>query len=84
MAMLDADRTAAMRQFAKKIFQEVGTTANMDTVELKAAVDAVDGWVDANQASYNTALPVPFKTTATAQQKALLLVYVVMKREGLI
>lgn len=84
MAMLDADRTATMRQFAKKIFQEVGTTANMDTVELKAAVDAVDGWVDANQASYNTALPVPFKTTATAQQKALLLVYVVMKREGLI
>jgi len=84
MVMTNTDRIAVMRQFAKKIFQDAKATANMDTVELKAAVDAVDGWVDANRGPYNNALPAPFKTTATPQQKALLLTYVVMKREGLI
>lgn len=48
--------------------------------DLKAAVDATDVWVDANTASYNNALPVTFRDNATADQKSLLLVAVVMMR----
>lgn len=45
-----------------------------------AAVNAVDDWVDQNQAAYNAALPEPFKTWATQRQKASLLAWVVQER----
>jgi len=45
-----------------------------------AAVNAADDWVEANQASYNTALPEPFKTWATPRQKSLVLMQVVLRR----
>jgi hypothetical protein len=51
--------------------------------DLTAAVVAADAWATANAASYNAALSDPFKSNATAQQKALLLAYVCLKRAGL-
>ena len=48
--------------------------------ELRAAVDAVDAWVEANAASYNSAIPQPARGALSAQQKAQLLMYVVTKR----
>jgi len=48
--------------------------------DLRAAVNAVDDWVDTNAAAYNTALPQPFRGDATAAQKALVLQFVVSKR----
>jgi hypothetical protein len=45
-----------------------------------AAVNATDDWADANQASYNAALPEPFATWATPRQKASLLAWVVQER----
>lgn len=51
---------------------------------LVAAVSAVDAWATTNAASYNTALPDPFKTSASAAQKNLLLAYVCMRRAGVI
>ena len=48
--------------------------------ELKAAVDAADQWVSDNQASFNTALPTEFKTSGTAEQKAMLLMYIITRR----
>lgn len=50
--------------------------------DLAAAVSAADTWADTNAASYNSALPLPFRTTATSQQKAILLALVAMKRTG--
>jgi len=47
---------------------------------LQAAVDAVDGWLDANAASLNAAIPVEARTTLTVKQKAQLLVYVIRRR----
>lgn len=52
--------------------------------DLTAAVAAVDTWATANASSYNTALPDPFKTSANAAQKNILLAYVCMKRAGVI
>lgn len=50
--------------------------------ELAAAASAADAWADANAASYNAALPQPFRGTATAGQKALLLAAVALRRAG--
>lgn len=36
---------------------------------LKAAIDATDNWIEANFASYNAALPQPFRGSATLKQK---------------
>jgi hypothetical protein len=56
------------------------TLAGILKADLQAAVDAADGWVDANAASYNSALPATFRVNATSGQKALLLAAVVLMR----
>jgi len=48
--------------------------------ELRAAVEAVDGWVDDNAAAYNVALPTAARTGLTANQKARLLLAVAAAR----
>jgi hypothetical protein len=50
--------------------------------DLLAAVAAVDTWVDDNATAYNSALPLAFRTEATAVQKAALLGYVIWRRIG--
>lgn len=54
--------------------------AALSKADLRAAVDAADAWIDANRASYNSALPLPARTTLTAPQKARLLALVILKR----
>lgn len=58
----------------------VGETIAVTKTDLKAALDAIDNWVDANAASFNTAIPQPARANLTAAQKARLLMYVVRKR----
>ncbi len=82
--MTEQQRTETMRTWVNKEFVEKQMLANLDTVEIKAAVDTTDTWIDNNEASFNTALPEPFKSTATAEQKTLMFDYVAMKRSGLI
>jgi hypothetical protein len=48
--------------------------------DLQAAVAAVDDWVVANAASFNTAIPLAARNALTAAQKARLLMYVVKRR----
>lgn len=55
---------------------------NFSKVDIRAAIDACDAWCTANAASYNAALPQPFRTGASATQKALLLAYVCVRRAG--
>ncbi len=52
--------------------------------DLRAAVDAADDWVEANSASFNTAIPLPARSELTARQKALLLMAVVNRRFGVL
>lgn len=59
------------------------TPFNFSKVDIRAAIIAADTWATANAASYNTALPVAFRTGASAAQKALLLAYVCLRRTGL-
>lgn len=48
--------------------------------DLSAAVSAVDSWCDSNAASYNSAIPLPARTSLTTRQKALLLAKVAIMR----
>lgn len=59
------------------------TFNNISHSDMAAAVAAVDTWATSNAAAYNTALPDPFKSTATQAQKALILAYVCLRRAGL-
>jgi hypothetical protein len=50
--------------------------------DLAAAVTALDAFLSSNAAAVNSALPTAFRTTASTQQKALLLAYVALRRYG--
>lgn len=81
MAVLDeTNRARVMAQLMRQV--EFGTLGAVSKPDLRAAVDATDSWIDANAASFNTALPQPFRGEATAAQKTFLLCYVAMRRAG--
>ena len=77
--LLDGDRgdvwAEIMQELSDKHFP-----AGFNKTDLRAAVDAADQWVSDNESSYNTSLPEPFKSTASAKGKALVLTYVLVKR----
>ena len=50
--------------------------------QLDAALLAIDGWLDANAAAFNSALSVAARNNLTAVQKAELLYLVCLKRFG--
>ena len=80
MAVLDAANRAKILAHLNRVQGWPGLTKP----DVLAAVNAVDDWAEANAAAYNAALPLPFRTTATASQKALLLAYVCMRRSGIL
>lgn len=80
MAVLDeTQRFAAWAKYMRSNGL-VGTHGPISKQQIRAALDAVDDWVNANQASFQAALPSPANAVLTKQQKAALLVYVVEKR----
>lgn len=56
------------------------TPTSLLAVEVKAAVDAVDQWIDDNAVSYNNALPAAAKAAMSAGEKARLLSMVALAR----
>lgn len=82
-ALPDADRRHATRRFIERIFVEGRQTATFSTDQLKAAVDAIDDWIEANAQSFNQSLPPQFRNNASAEQKTQLFCFVALKRAGL-
>lgn len=81
MAVMNAtDRAQAWIIIMKILSSEVDVGDSVVRDAILAAVDDVDAWVDTNQASYNTALPEPFKTWSTPRQKAAVLTFVLHER----
>ena len=77
MAVLaDSDRVALWAQWMR---DNTGTISIVKA-DLRAAVNAIDDWVDANAASFNTAIPQPARANLTVKQKAMLLMYVIKRR----
>ena len=72
MAVLsEAERQQVWRginRYASNIFQEI----DIDNVDLRAAIDATDDWIDTNQAGFNSSLPAAAQAGLTAAQKTLI------------
>jgi hypothetical protein len=80
MAVLpDADRHQIWARYMSDLSSE-GDPLPLLKAELRAAVDAIDGWVDDNAAAFNAAIPLPARTALTARQKARLLAFVIRRR----
>lgn len=77
-ALPDLDRNRIWRHFMRRNTEGCAFTKD----ELRAAVDATDTWIDNNAGSYNSALPVAFRTGATLIQKTFLFCLVAMRRAG--
>lgn len=81
MAVLpDADRLALWADLMREISRFSEPLGALTKADLRAALDAADGWADANASSYNTALPQPARGVLTAKQKARLLMFVIRRR----
>lgn len=79
MTLNAQDRFRTLAQFMRTLDL---TLAGLTKPDLVAAIAATDDWIETNQSSFNTALPVPFRTTANLQFKTLLFCYVAMRRAG--
>lgn len=77
MAILNATQR---RQCWAESMVELPGTVGVTKADLRAAIDAIDTWVDSNAASLNTAIPLPARTSLSASQKAKLLAMVVLRR----
>ncbi len=77
MPATETQKKTIARVFIEQVHVGESQTAKVDMPELKAAAEAAYNWVEANQVSYNIALPSPFKTIADARQKAWLLAFAV-------
>jgi len=53
---------------------------DMTKVDLRAAVDALDVFLDTNSAAINTAIPQPARGVLSTRQKAMLLMFVISHR----
>ena len=78
------DETGRFRTFAQLMRGWPGSLTGVTKAQLRDAVNATDDWIDANQTSFNNALPVPFRTSASLAQKTFLFCYVAMRRAGLL
>ena len=81
MAVLsDSDRIALWKAWQELTSSRKDVFGAFTKTDLRNAINAVDDWVDANTASYNSSIPLPARTELTAKQKAELLVFVVRRR----
>lgn len=77
MAVLNTNQRAeAFAQLMRSLPGTVGITKP----DLRAALDAVDDWLDANAASLNSAIPQPARANLTPSQKAHILAFVATHR----
>lgn len=76
--------TAQQRQqVADKIMREISSEHEEIAIlksDVRATVDAVDDWAEANRTSYNNALPLAARNNLTAALKARFLSEVILKR----
>lgn len=80
MALTSGQVASAWKRWIDEILKT--DVCTFDRPALEAAVTAVDSWCTANAANFNSALPDPFKSTATPAQKAALLAFVCIARYG--
>jgi hypothetical protein len=76
----DLDRNRVYRYFMR---QQLGNV-DFTKIDLQAAVNAIDVFLENNATAINTAFPQPFRGAATSSQKAAVIGFVAMRRAGLL
>lgn len=85
MAVLDGvARARVLAQAMRSLPEALRPWPAVTKTDLAAAIAATDDWIEANQASFNTALPQPARGALTTAQKTFLFCYVAMRRAGLL
>lgn len=80
MAALSAGERAELLKAFSADLSGTRTPFNLSRADLLAAINAADDWADANASSFNSALPLPARTTLSAKQKAAILMFVIRRR----
>lgn len=79
MAVLtDQQRERVWEEYIRDMSEAHGCTK----AQLRAAVNAIDDWMEANAAALNAAIPQPARANLSASQKAQLLAAVALRRYG--
>ncbi len=77
----EADRVRVWRGLMRS-WSRLREPLALNKLELRAAVDNTDVWIDDNQASFNAALPAAAQASLTSAQKTLLFCAVALARAG--
>jgi len=78
--MSDTDRARVWRGLMRAWSAQHETVPNNLKADIRAAVDAMDTFLNDNASTVNNALPTAFKNNATNAQKAMLLACVALAR----
>ena len=77
--LTDTQRLESFADFMEYV-SEIRDLGVITKADLRAALNATDDWIEANAASFNSALPQPARGALTNQQKTLLFFHVAGKR----
>lgn len=81
MAVLsDSDRADLWAEFMRELSRDRDPVGVMTKADLRAAVNAIDDYLNTNASAINTAIPQPARGVLTTAQKARLLKAVVTQR----
>lgn len=78
-ALSDTEREALAAAMMRELSAEFAPIPILKA-QVRAAIDAVDAWIEANAASFNSALPAAARNNLTPAQKARLLTLVARRR----
>lgn len=80
MAVLsDPNRASLLAEFSSEL-SSLRESCTVSRADLRAAVNALDDYLNTNAAAINTAIPQPARANLTTVQKARLLSYVIRFR----
>jgi len=80
MAELTTDQRRELWADLMREWSNDRESVGITKAELRAAVDALDAWVNSSAAAINTAIPQPARGALSSAQKARLLMFVVRAR----
>lgn len=78
-ALSAADREEILAKINRD-FSTLRESTSLTKPDFRAALAAIDAWIDANSTSYNNAIPQPARGALTPKQKAMLLMSVMIRR----
>lgn len=79
-----AQRHSIGSPLLRKIYEEAKKTAPLSFTEIEAVIQYTEDWIEANEPSYVTDIPEPFKAKSTPAEKTFVFVYTLMRKAGLL